>query len=295
MPTLTRDRIIVETFRYFHRWMPRRVFAKFKTILLRDHERWGKLGRLPRQLHGNPYWLLLSMGHGAQREAYLRGYWYEIDLNMLMDQYLKAGHVFIDIGANIGIYTLHGAYRVGDTGRVIAVEPNPIIFKVLQGHVAINRLRNVRLYNVALGREQGTLALKGCTDDTGYSTARPNFRLDREETRLEVPMETGDALLRDIPDDAVGLCKIDVEGMEQIVLEGMPVFLATHRHIIYNVEITDDWLQQMGGSAHALFDLFKAYGFAPYAIDTLQNGHHDPIDGPLDNAYQYNVLFKPLT
>jgi FkbM family methyltransferase len=289
---MNRDRLIIESFRYFHKKMPRRLFAKYKTILLKDDERWGKQGRLPRQLHGNPYWLMLSMKHGAQREAYLRGYWYEIGLNKLMDQQLRPGHIFIDIGANIGIYTLHGAYLVGETGCVIAVEPNPLAFEVVRGHVAINRISNVTLHQLALGNERGTVVLKGCTDDTGFTTARPDFRLDSEEARREVPLETGDTLFQSIPVDAVGLCKIDVEGMEYAVVTGMLEFLATHPMFMYYVEITDDWLKQMGGSAQDIFDLFHRYGFEAYHYVARGDGQFVRLTSPIADQYQYNVLFQ---
>ncbi|MGC4085037.1 MAG: FkbM family methyltransferase [Vicinamibacterales bacterium] len=71
------------------------------------------------------------------------------------DRYLKPGDVVVDVGANVGLYSVVCATCVGDTGTVIALEPSPRIANFLRGNVAVNRLSNVRVLNVAVGDADG--------------------------------------------------------------------------------------------------------------------------------------------
>lgn len=290
------DRIRLEFLRYFRTRLPERLFMHLKSDVGGeniDNERWGKLGRLPRQLHDNPYWMMLQMGSGEQRDAYWRGYWYELDILSLLNHHLSKDDIFIDIGANIGAFTLHAAWLLQSSGQIIAFEPNPHLFKVLRGHNAINRIPNSTLHNIALGNKDGTIILQGCTDDTGFTTARPSLTHDTSTIKCEVPIRRGDDYLRDIDSKASGICKIDVEGFELEVLRGMTDFIENHDHFMYIIEITDDWLQQMGDSASTMFEFFQHYGFSAFKIDHRNHSHQILLE-PISEYYQYNVLFKKV-
>lgn len=93
------------------------------------------------------------------RQIYVGG---DFDPNefALLDAVLREGMTFVDIGANIGVYSLFAAKKVGPRGDVIAFEPSPREFSALAGNIALNRLANVRLHQVAVGLADSRARLK---------------------------------------------------------------------------------------------------------------------------------------
>jgi len=126
---------------------------------------------------------------------------------------LQPGTVMIDIGANIGYYTLLAAARIGSTGKVIAFEPNVDNCTLLHKSLQANNFANVVLHNVAVAEVEGVVSLH-ISDSNGsivpdHLLARPyhvrTVRLDdvlRDETRID-------------------LIKMDIEGAEGRALQGM--------------------------------------------------------------------------
>jgi FkbM family methyltransferase len=127
---------------------------------------------------------------------------------------LRPGDRYIDAGANIGQLTLAASRRVGPDGEVIAIEAHPEIHSYLAGNVALNRARNVRLLNYALGASAGEVAMTSRrSDDQNFVT---------EEGDLRVPMRPLDTLVASGP---TRLLKVDVEGCELPVLQGAATLL----------------------------------------------------------------------
>jgi len=76
---------------------------------------------------------------------------YEPATSQLVRGHLKAGFVFIEVGANLGYFSMLAAERVGPEGRVLAFEPNPEQFGMLTSTLSRNRFANVQLFEMALG------------------------------------------------------------------------------------------------------------------------------------------------
>lgn len=93
------------------------------------------------------------------RQIYIGG---EFDPNefALLGAVLREGMTFLDIGANIGVYSLFAAKKIGPSGTVIAFEPSPREFSALAGNVALNRLANVQLHQVGVGIADSRARLK---------------------------------------------------------------------------------------------------------------------------------------
>ena len=147
---------------------------------------------------------------------------------------LGPGHVFVDVGANHGYFTMLAASLVGDTGRVVAFEPNPKVFRQLQMHAALNHVEaRVSLLPTALAESQGEAKLYISLEDTnsGLSSLTPGAEalalgsLSEAHT-LAVRLDTFDRWLASSGVDYVDLVKIDVEGAESRVLAGMRASLA---------------------------------------------------------------------
>src|SRR5262249_887460 len=90
-----------------------------------------------------------------QRFIYFFGMWEPCLTCWILEQ-LAPGDVFIDVGANIGYYSLLASKLVGEFGLVVAIEPSPTIFNTLKNNLALNKARNIRLVNMAVSdRPQG--------------------------------------------------------------------------------------------------------------------------------------------
>jgi FkbM family methyltransferase len=121
--------------------------------------------------------------------------------------------VVLDLGANIGIFSLIAATRLVPRGRVIAVEPNPEVFSVLQGNIRVNRLQNIEAVFAAAAAQTGAATLCFAPHSMGATIVGPASGIS-----VTVPKVSLEDLMRTA--EHVALMKCDVEGAEwQIVYE----------------------------------------------------------------------------
>ncbi len=119
----------------------------------------------------------------------------------------------VDIGANIGVDTLSAALAVGSAGTVLCFEPSPRIFTYLRENIALNDLKNVTPFNVALGASEGTVAFD-------LSASDPQARVLEHGTQ-QVPLKRLDDMLEAAGNiNTIHFLKIDVEGYELEVFRG---------------------------------------------------------------------------
>ena len=138
---------------------------------------------------------------------------------------LENGHIFYDVGANAGFFTLLGSVLVGPTGKVFSYEPHPKTAKALLAQMRANDASNVVVRTMALSDRKGTARL---ADDTDSDMA--NLTDDSRRRAISVGVSTLDdeARLNGTPD----VIKIDVEGAELAVLAGGMKTLASRRPIL---------------------------------------------------------------
>lgn len=155
-----------------------------------------------------------------QRFVYYFGQWEPVISDWFRTN-LRPGDVMVDVGANVGWYTLLAAKLVGPTGRVIAVEASPTIAIALRANVALNPpvADRVTVHNCAAGDREGsvTLFLSGA-ENIGKTTIHAEPGMVRE---AEVPMNPLATLLADVDLARVRAIKIDVEGAEAEVVAGL--------------------------------------------------------------------------
>jgi FkbM family methyltransferase len=171
----------------------------------------------------------LNVSSPFQRRMFYfpRAYWERLmglPFGRFMASTLKEGQVFLDIGANIGFYTLFASRRVGPTGRVLAFEPDPMTFESLQRSVKRNGFDWARCVNVALSDREGEMPFYTVSDGSAHSLV-PEIarRAKRYSGQVPVRVTRLDDLARegvlDVP--RVDLIKIDVEGEEPRTVAGM--------------------------------------------------------------------------
>ena len=180
---------------------------------------------------GSHKMLLRASDRGFSRHVMLDGYW-ESWLTIFCARTLQPGMVAFDVGANFGYYTLLFADRVGLAGRVIAVEPNPSTFELLEQTVALNGFeRNVTLVQAAATeRNQQALELFVPLGEPKNATVAFDGGARPAELRVAVPGVSIDHLAAKLP--RVDFLKIDVEGAEPAVLRGMADTIARFRPTI---------------------------------------------------------------
>jgi FkbM family methyltransferase len=200
-----------------------------------------------------------------QRYIYYFGCW-EPDLGRLLGERLRPGDVFVDVGANIGYFTLMAARLVGERGRVVSLEASPSIHAMLEASVALNGAANVRVLNVAVADAPGQLQVFRATGgNSGETSLLPSDRLRAEATVRAAPLDEildADEMAR------ARLVKIDVEGAEWLVLKGMRTVLRAGRADLEVVtEVSPSELVKHGATLKDYFELFRAHGFHPYRLE----------------------------
>lgn len=179
---------------------------------------------------------------------------------------LKPGDIVVDAGASIGFHSLLAAQLVGPSGTVIAFEPSPADAEALRANAALNGLANVSVEREALSGSVGSAFL----DRPGEATAR----LVDEPARgaLAVATTSLDAFLAAHPGLVPALVKIDVEGHEAAVLEGMRATLAGARPLLI-VELHDDrgFLRTLdeAGYSTGVLEPFPSVDAAPASAHVL--------------------------
>ena len=137
----------------------------------------------------------------------------------------RPGSTAIDVGANVGIFTVPLALAVGRAGRVIAVEPSPENVEQLEHNVHLNDLANVDVQPIAIAAEPGEVALQLGADPAFHSTATVVRSRDAAASTL-VRADTLDHVWRDAGSPDVSFLKIDTEGGELDALDGARELLA---------------------------------------------------------------------
>jgi FkbM family methyltransferase len=200
-----------------------------------------------------------------QQYIYYFGLW-EPQLTDWISKQLQPGDTFVDVGANIGYYSLLASKLVGKSGSVAAVEASPTIFRELQANLARNRAANVRCVNLAASDCRGTVPLYRGPDHNFGETSLFHSKGFQPAGDIEAAPLAEILEPREIAN--ARLIKIDVEGAEGMVLPGlMPLLSASRADLELIVEFHPQFLTEPGRGAEDLVKLFKDAGFHAYKME----------------------------
>ncbi len=189
-----------------------------------------------------------------------KGVWEPLETALFRSE-IDEGDVVVDVGANVGYYTLIAAQKVGKTGQVWAFEPDPDAFEILRRNVELNGYDNVQLVPKALGAEPGTLRLYRHPTNRGdhrvYDPGDAREAVDVEVTTLDQYFATR---------ERVDLVKIDTQGAECTILAGAGETLKRHDDVRVIMEYTPQYIRQMGADPGACLSRLDALGFSFYEI-----------------------------
>ena len=177
----------------------------------------------------------------------------------LLRPFIRPGDTVLDVGANIGTHTVPFCQAVGPQGRVLAFEPQRIIYQVMVANVALNSCLNADCRLTAVGDKRGKLQVPVINYAHQGNFGRISFTwnaFDRDpdlRTEARAAEEVGVITLDSLALAACGLIKIDVEGMEDAVLRGARKTIEAHRPIIYMEcfedepgRVTASWVKARG-------------------------------------------------
>jgi FkbM family methyltransferase len=136
-----------------------------------------------------------------------------------LPEFAKPGSTVIDVGANIGMYTILLATAVGEAGAVLAFEPIPRTLEKLRSNIALNGLTNVTVIAAAAADTAGVVDIQLASDSAYASLVRVKPTRSTGES-LTIPSVTIDQVWAERNRPMISFCKIDVEGAELLVLKG---------------------------------------------------------------------------
>ena len=198
--------------------------------------------------------------HEAGRMIYFNGSPDPAEMDF-MERLLRPGDKFLDIGANVGTYTLLAADLVGPSGQVLSVEPGPQAMERLVENCQVNGFSHVQFAQLAVADYEGEAQFT-TGRDTGNHLA---FATGRLSTAVKVT--TLDRLIGETKFDLV---KIDAEGAEALILRGADGVISRGQMPIVLMEMVQRFLVRAGSSVSSFADWLRSrgYGLFTYSVNT---------------------------
>lgn len=177
---------------------------------------------------------------------------------------VRPGMTVLDVGGNLGLYTLLLSRLVGPTGRIVTFEPDPDLFALLKHNCELNVCTNVEMHNVALGRQRDRLKLRRMILNSGDNTLAAGGRgLFRREVDIDVV-----ALDEFLPGLRPDLVKVDVQGWELEVLRGMERTLSACPQASLYLEYWPEGMRRAGYTADELARFLRERGYRLQLAET---------------------------
>lgn len=231
-----------------------------------------------------------DLADALSREVCFTGL-YEPPVTRVFQHHVPSGGVVVDAGANWGYFTLIAAAACGPSGTVVAIEPDPRHFDALSRNVALNGFDQVRPVHAAAAAAEGRITLAGYGEEEANRGVSRLMTSEDDRTpspRFAVPAVTIDALTGSRP--SVDLVKIDVEGAEDLVLEGMQAGLAVRRYRAILLELHPGLLRARGVDPVSCVRMLRDRGYRGWTIDASPAAYRRAIDP----AAPIEPLLRPL-
>ena len=201
--------------------------------------------------------------HSASAVVYFNGY-IEYDSMRFVERLLQPGNRFVDVGANIGVYACLAAKIVGSSGHVHAFEPNPKVYERLLENIRLNGYENVTSTCAAVGAADGYTRLIETENDSLGRISENTAEMDRSSS--DTRLVTLDSTI----EERIDLVKIDVEGAEPLVLEGMKRHLHGKDPPVVLCEL-DGYSKRYGYDTDRVIGLLRESGCRIYKYDGSAN------------------------
>jgi FkbM family methyltransferase len=185
---------------------------------------------------------------------------YEPFETALLTQEIHPGQTVIDVGANIGYYTLLFSKLTGDEGRVFAFEPEPLNYEILSENLARNSRTNVIAFKQAASDVAGKsflyLSPENYGDHQAYGSGENRKRISVQMSRID-----------DLVSGPVDLVKLDIQGFEFHALKGMERILKENACLTIFTEFWPEGLRRAGSNASEFLRFLRSSGFEIFYIN----------------------------
>jgi FkbM family methyltransferase len=187
--------------------------------------------------------------------------WMGRDEAILLRKLVRPGMQVVDVGANIGLYSLLFARLVEQNGFVLAFEPEPNLFAILRENCTNNNITNVAPFQCALGQANGLASFHRSAFNSGDNRLE-NSSMGHDA--VEVKVERFDDLQ---PESRPDFVKIDVQGHELGALSGMERALSANPQVQVLFEFFPAGLRRAGTAPESLLAFFRERGFELYETE----------------------------
>lgn len=175
---------------------------------------------------------------------------------------VKKGDFVVDLGANIGYYTLIFAKLVGQEGQVIAFEPAISNFKILQKNITKNCYTNTKLENLAVSNVNEQSKLYHSKTDTGSHRMAESQTVDNDITEIVNVITLDKYFKTKVLTRDISLIKMDMEGSEFNALKGMENILKNTKKLTIVMEFAPFALKEAQSNPEDLIDYLDSFGFS---------------------------------
>lgn len=201
---------------------------------------------------------------------------HEVEEMAFLLHYLKREDLFLDIGANVGAYTILASGEANCNS--IAIEPIPNTFNYLKRNIELNQLtEKVKLYNVGVSNKKGNLYFTNNKDSMNH-VVQENY-----PNTIKVEVHAIDELLN----EKVNFIKIDVEGFEKFVLEGASRILNEPELNVIQIEL-NSFGTKYNANDNDIHKLLQSYNFKPYKYHPFKRQLEELSSYRTD---QYNTIY----
>lgn len=232
-------------------------------------------------IHPNMFFTIVYTGCGFEKE-----------IIRFMKKHVKKGTIALDVGANIGYFTLLLSRLVGKKGKVIAFEPSEFAYGLLKENIKVNYLKNIIVYQQAVSDAAGETNFfegpKGYEVYNSFSSPVAKGSEGIHFTQRKVRVDTIDNILDKLGISQVDFVKIDVEGAELKVIRGMKNTVRNNQQIKLLFEASRSLCANFGYSLKELVNEIEMTGFHCQYLD--QWGHLHEIDWTDPLWYGGNIV-----
>jgi len=197
-----------------------------------DVERWGYRFRL------------YPLGNGCEKNLLFTPQMYDVlerrVIGEAIDRKLALGgaFTFVDLGANVGLYSLFVASRAGERGRILAFEPQPGIVDRLRYNVSLNPAAKIKVMPIAIADREGTVELLVNPNDSGGTSIAPGAAANVASVPVTVPCRPLLSVLDAEGITSIDAMKIDIEGAEDVAL--VPFLRDAPRNLLPGLIVIED-------------------------------------------------------
>lgn len=179
---------------------------------------------------------------------------------------IKNGNIVLDVGANIGYWTLIFAKLVGDKGKVFAFEPDPENYRLLLKNIAANQVRNTIPIQKAVSNHNGKTTLFQSSDNKGDHRINDFYVFDGDDQRKKIEIEcvTLDSVFKE---QRIDFVKMDIQGAEMLAIDGMTEILSRNPTMSLLIEFWPFAIEKSGFSPREFIERILQFGFSIFSLE----------------------------